>query len=737
MKNICIIIFLAFSSFASATTYYIDTNGNDATGNGSLSTPWKSLYKACNSVTTVGSIIHVNAGTYTETLQSVLRIGVSIEGAGNTSIILSHVTGAAYTYGGVPTILLSSNTEGTNGNQSISYIKMDGDKLTARSAIRIQRRSNVLIHHCEFVDFYYSGIIFLGAGGDGKPAKTWATGNKFYNNTVTNCSAFITPAIDGLGGYYGDGLWALGINGCDGMLVYNNTMTSTGRSPGLNGYVIKCVEGYNKNLKIYNNTLTRAPYVSSTPPSYDFAIEIWNNMGGMEVFNNNINGSIDYGQVAGTSLPAGFDYYLYVHDNSIGQVNLGTEENITGMHLEGTATQITIARNYFYNVCSGLFCNQSQANRHFEDVYIYCNIFDNIGVADGGSDYKGWGINFSEEDLTSNIIDNVNIWNNVFNGHIGARTNVWGIQVPDNGVVTNVSIRNNIVQNFDYAPIFASQSPNSNVSIDMLSVENNIFYNNGNSNFPLYSNITPTHYTVSNTITNPLFVSATDFHLKETSSAIGNGIFIGTPVLTDKDGVNWNKPPSIGAYEYPSSSGNNPPSLQDQGFRLNENSPNETTVGTVLATDPDVGQTLTYSIVSGNTNDAFALNTSTGEISVAHGAAVNVDYALVVKVQDNGVGELSSQATITISIIRTGIELTGNNHTIKVYPNPVSDELIIEYEGNTKKTNFEILNSTGQSVFKGNLSEKTVVQTTNFSPGVYFLKLQNGKSFEFKKIVKV
>jgi hypothetical protein len=51
--------------------------------------------------------------------------------------------------------------------------------------------------------------------------------------------------------------------------------------------------------------------------------------------------------------------------------------------------------------------------------------------------------------------------------------------------------------------------------------------------------------------------------------------------------------------------------------------------------------------------------------------------------------------------------------------------------------NFEILNAIGQLVFKGNLVEKTTVQTSNFTPGVYLIKLENGKTFEFKKILKL
>jgi len=74
--------------------------------------------------------------------------------------------------------------------------------------------------------------------------------------------------------------------------------------------------------------------------------------------------------------------------------------------------------------------------------------------------------------------------------------------------------------------------------------------------------------------------------------------------------------------------------------------------------------------------------------------------------------------------------------SISIYPNPVRNELIIEIEGNNETINFEIYNSLGQVVYKGNLIEKTVVQTNGFTPGVYLIKLDNNKSFEFRKIIK-
>jgi len=99
---------------------------------------------------------------------------------------------------------------------------------------------------------------------------------------------------------------------------------------------------------------------------------------------------------------------------------------------------------------------------------------------------------------------------------------------------------------------------------------------------------------------------------------------------------------------------NNPPQIDDQSFNVDENSPNGTIVGTVIASDPDAGQTLTYSIINGNMGDAFQINSTSGEITVDNSIAVdfesNPTFNLTVQVQDNGQGSLTDQATVTVSL---------------------------------------------------------------------------------------
>ncbi len=528
MKNVLLIALFALKNVVlSAATYYIDQSGNNS-NNGSQASPWKTLSYACTMARNSGDIIHVNSGVYVETTQSLLAVGVSIEGEGSSSVILSNVS-ATNTF----TILLSSTSEGTNGNQHISKIKMDGNGLVAFGAIKVLRRSNVSIYDCVFEDFKYYGVHFL-AGAE--PPTVHAKGNKFYNNTVTNCS-----------GFFGEGKFAVGVDGQDGLLIYGNKLDQTSRSAGNNGYLIKGVEGYNKAMKIYNNTLTLAPYY---PGTYGFAIELWDCRGGVEIYDNVITGTVDIGGYH--TRKETYPYAVYIHDNVIGPNSLSIYEGVKGVILEGDIADVIVSNNRIKNVTNGIFFSQVGSSRTVYNVYLYNNIIENIGVADGGSDSKGWGINWTEESYHNHIVDNINIWNNVITGHVGARTNMWGIKLPNIGKATNISIRNNIVKDFDSAPVYARAHAGVE-TISNLSLENNIFYQNGNRNLPLYTGITPSNNTTQNNIiANPLFVSASDFHLQSGSPAIGAGLSIAS-ITTDFEGSASKNPPSIGVYEYNSS----------------------------------------------------------------------------------------------------------------------------------------------------------------------------------------
>jgi len=93
----------------------------------------------------------------------------------------------------------------------------------------------------------------------------------------------------------------------------------------------------------------------------------------------------------------------------------------------------------------------------------------------------------------------------------------------------------------------------------------------------------------------------------------------------------------------------------------------------------------------------------------------------------------SSRSNVATNVVSGISEFGTENCSIKLYPNPVLNELRIEYDG---ETSFEIVNLMGQVVLNGNLNKSTIVQTSILSSGVYMIKVRTGNSFEYRKIIK-
>jgi len=91
----------------------------------------------------------------------------------------------------------------------------------------------------------------------------------------------------------------------------------------------------------------------------------------------------------------------------------------------------------------------------------------------------------------------------------------------------------------------------------------------------------------------------------------------------------------------------------------------------------------------------------------------------------------------SFKVLPTSITSPDQLISLKVYPNPATNEFNIEFTGNTRETDLEIINSIGQAVYTGNIIEKKVVSTKHFIPGLYVIKIKNGDKIEFKKIQKV
>lgn len=525
--------------------WYVTTSGSDATGNGSSTSPWRTLSYAITKVTTVGHRINLGAGSFSESSQLLLANGVSVRGAGRdlTTLILTY--SSSY-----PCMKLETSNGWGNvnyGNQNISGIKFVGN-LVGKAAIGVNFRSNVAIYDCTFDGFVEEAVFF-----NGQPTYTWTltnpynqnpnsdytkmpdpngwcTGNKFYNNIVTNCSGALS--------YSASGAICLGTQ--DGFVMYGNTINSSTR----NGYGIKFWDlGFNKNSDIHDNEVTVASKSSINP--FEFAIEWWWGFGGDKFYNNRLRGALDMVHMVDNY---SYGYSAKIYGNQIARdATPSTLER--GILLEGRCEYVQIYRNKIHHVAIAFYIPRN--NYTGVDRLFHIDIYDNLCYKLGQTttNWQTWGIyypDFSDEAEHQYV----KIQNNVFEADNSLSTNsMFGVQLPNVTKQSYTYVDNNIIINFDNSPILAN---NARTKAAYVFVRNNLFFNNGNNNLPLYDAAfrnSLTNYTESGTvISNPAFVSSTDYHLSSSSPAIAKGINVG--LSSDFDGVAWKTVPSIGAYEY-------------------------------------------------------------------------------------------------------------------------------------------------------------------------------------------
>lgn len=117
----------------------------------------------------------------------------------------------------------------------------------------------------------------------------------------------------------------------------------------------------------------------------------------------------------------------------------------------------------------------------------------------------------------------------------------------------------------------------------------------------------------------------------------------------------------------------NAPSTQNVSVNINQNLPVDFIVTTLTATDAD-GDALSFSIDNGNTDNAFAIDESTGQISVANSNALvfdtNPTFSLTIGVSD---GIFTTDATVTINLNEQAVNTA-----------PIIEDQLFEIDENTE-----------------------------------------------------
>ncbi|HUG90890.1 MAG TPA: hypothetical protein VML55_08660 [Planctomycetaceae bacterium] len=96
---------------------------------------------------------------------------------------------------------------------------------------------------------------------------------------------------------------------------------------------------------------------------------------------------------------------------------------------------------------------------------------------------------------------------------------------------------------------------------------------------------------------------------------------------------------------------NEPPAIADQSFHAPGALDGESFLGTVIATDPDAGDRLSFAVVEGDAAGALRIDSTSGRLTISAGHAATLEAGrtrLRVRVTDQG--GLSSEATVTITL---------------------------------------------------------------------------------------
>jgi hypothetical protein len=186
-------------------------------------------------------------------------------------------------------------------------------------------------------------------------------------------------------------------------------------------------------------------------------------------------------------------------------------------------------------------------------------------------------------------------------------------------------------------------------------------------------------------------------------------------------------------------------------------------VGEVIAADPDAGQSITFSIVGGNTNGIFMINPNNGKLYIKKPHKLNMveywNYSLTIRVVDNTPELLHDQAIITVTVHITNLNqytemvnltkggIDGSTAELdidcKLYPNPANYFFNIEASNMLDEpVTVSILNASGEVVFRhdyeivdGKMNQQIDVE--RLSKGIYFVNIKNGYKIKMEKLIKL
>ena len=130
---------------------------------------------------------------------------------------------------------------------------------------------------------------------------------------------------------------------------------------------------------------------------------------------------------------------------------------------------------------------------------------------------------------------------------------------------------------------------------------------------------------------------------------------------------------------------------------------------------------------------------SCGSTSVGIGGQISVSPTSTTTffVRAEGSCNTTNCVSVTVTVNNcSGIETNEVFKGIAIYPNPAHHNLSIENNNSYGPIGFEIINSNGKKIYNSILNKKVIIDLSDYSAGIYFIRFTDGSSNYLCKFIK-
>lgn len=422
----------------SVNVKYVDINGNDSTGDGTIKKPWRTLGYAASKIPADKShSIKLSPGVFIEDSFVNIPSGVDIEGSGADLTVIKANPKLAFNNPRWHLDKFIISLAGFGGKQTITDLAIDGDEKQLYGGIIVQDRNNVTIKNVNISNCYYTGIWFWNVN-DSRITESTLTNNAHGDKNGASASIILTE--------------------CTGLEVDHLSIDET------DGQALDVVMGKMHNLDLHHNSFSVNPKPNWETPDGTKVPNIC-----VEMFNAELQNVSIHHNYFDNSLSVVMDHQKFkrtgtqtvkITDNVF---NLNERAKGSGYGIELMVNDAEISNNYFVGGSSGIVNWEVSGAPPRQRWDIHHNIFYGLSCPNPTGI-----INFFR-----NGIDGATIYNNTV--EMTGTSTVSFIEVSNGGMIKNTRIENNLIinSNTDYEHYPNKFINLSNGSAENVSVKNN------------------------------------------------------------------------------------------------------------------------------------------------------------------------------------------------------------------------------------------------------------------------